>query len=127
MKILVDMNLSPSWVEVLARAGFAADHWSNLGLADAPDSDIMAFAKAQGCVVLTHDLDFGSILAATGGDKPSVIQLRTGDVSPSAVGAEVVNSILQMTAELDAGALLTIGPSKSRMRLLPLGPFGGPR
>jgi len=127
MKILVDMNLSPSWVEVFATAGFVASHWSDLGNVTAPDSTIMAFAKAESFVVLTLDLDFGAILAATGGDKPSVIQLRTDDVSPSVVGAEVVNSILQMSAELEAGALLTIGPSKSRMRLLPLGPFGGHR
>jgi len=127
MKVLVDMNLSPRWVEVLARAGFAASHWSDLGPTDAPDSEIMALAKAENFVVLTLDLDFGAILATTGGDKPSVIQVRTDDVSPSVIGAEVVNSIVQMTAELEAGALLTIGPSKSRMRLLPLGPFGGLR
>jgi len=126
MKILVDMNLSPRWVEVLSASGIVASHWSDLGPGHAPDSEIMAFAKAGSFVVLTLDLDFGAILAATGGDKPSVIQLRTADVSPSVVGAEVVNSIVQMTAELEAGALLTIGPSKSRMRLLPLGPFGGP-
>ena len=28
MKLLVDMNLSPSWVERLARHGFEAVHWS---------------------------------------------------------------------------------------------------
>ena len=36
----------------------------------------MAFAGANGCVVLTHDLDFGAILAATQGRKPSVVQIR---------------------------------------------------
>ena len=31
----------------------------------------MAYASANDCLVLTHDLDFGAILAATHGDKLS--------------------------------------------------------
>lgn len=62
MKLLVDMNLSPRWVRVLTDAGFEAAHWSTLGAANAPDAEIMAFAKANGYVVLTHDLDFSAFL-----------------------------------------------------------------
>jgi predicted nuclease of predicted toxin-antitoxin system len=36
----------------------------------------MAYALANNFVVLTHDLDFGTILAATQGNKPSVVQIR---------------------------------------------------
>ena len=43
MKLLVDMNLSPRWVETFSRAGIEAVHWSSLGVANAPDSEIMAF------------------------------------------------------------------------------------
>jgi hypothetical protein len=71
MRILVDMNLSPRWVDLLADAGIESVHWSSVGETTASDSFIMAFAKGAGYVVLTHDLDFGSILAATHGDKPS--------------------------------------------------------
>jgi predicted nuclease of predicted toxin-antitoxin system len=42
MKILVDMNLSPRWVELLAGAGLDATHWSTIGEPHAPDSEIMA-------------------------------------------------------------------------------------
>ena len=31
MKLLIDMNLSPSWVEALRVMGFEAVHWSNVG------------------------------------------------------------------------------------------------
>ena len=44
MKLLVDMNLSPRWVEVLSRAGIEAVHWSRVGHEDAPDTIIMAYA-----------------------------------------------------------------------------------
>ena len=42
MKLLVDMNLSPRWVSMLAGAGIEAAHWSTLGSKNAPDSEIMA-------------------------------------------------------------------------------------
>jgi hypothetical protein len=51
-------------------------------------------------VVLTHDLDFGTILAVTQGEKPSVVQIRSEDVSPDVIGKPVVNALRQMTAEL---------------------------
>ncbi|CAN5424068.1 hypothetical protein BH11PSE9_BH11PSE9_35060 [soil metagenome] len=82
MRLLVDMNLSPRWVGLLNGAGIEAAHWSTIGAVNAPDSEIMAYAAAHGYVVLTHDLDFGSILAATHGEKPSLVQIRATDVGP---------------------------------------------
>ena len=35
----------------------------------------MAYAAKQDYVVLTHDLDLSAILAATHGEKPSVVQV----------------------------------------------------
>jgi len=120
MKLLVDMNLSPRWVRVLADAGIEAMHWSALGPKNAPDTEIMAFAKANGYVVLTHDLDFSAILAASHGHKPSVVQIRAEDVSPDVISGPVIHALRQMTTELNEGALLTVDPIRSRLRLLPL-------
>jgi len=120
MKLLVDMNLSPRWVCLLTGAGIEAEHWSSLGSANAPDPEIMSFAKVNGYVVLTHDLDFGAILAATHGDKPSVVQIRAENVSPEAIGGPVIDALRQMAAEVDAGALLTVDPNRTRLRVLPL-------
>lgn len=120
MRLLVDMNLSPRWVDLLAAAGIEAAHWSSLGAANAPDPLIMAYARAHDFVVLTHDLDFGGILAATHGEKPSVVQIRAEDVSPDVIGGQVIDALRQMAAELEEGALLTIDPSRTRLRILPL-------
>ena len=87
MKLLVDINLSPQWVGYLTEAGFDATHWSSLGSRDASDLIITAHARAHDTIILTHDLDFGSILAATHGDKPSVVQLRAHDVRPETIAA----------------------------------------
>jgi predicted nuclease of predicted toxin-antitoxin system len=120
MRLLIDMNLSPRWVGLLTGAGIEAAHWSTLGANNAPDSEIMAYAAAQGYVVLTHDLDFGSILAATHGEKPSVVQIRAADVSPDVIGRQVIIALGQMAADLEEGALLTVDPNRTRLRVLPL-------
>jgi predicted nuclease of predicted toxin-antitoxin system len=99
--------------------GFAKNG-DTIGAANAPDAEIMAFAKANGYVVLTHDLDFSAILAVTRGEKPSVVQIRAEDVSPDAIGKPVSDALLQMTAELEEGALLAIDPNRTRLRLLSL-------
>lgn len=65
MKLLVDMNLSPAWIEFFESSGYHAIHWSSVGDPRAPDYVIMDWARANDYVVFTHDLDFGAILAAT--------------------------------------------------------------
>ncbi len=82
MKLLADMNLSPRWTETLREAGWESVHWSTVGKINAPDSDVMAYPARHRYVVLTHDLDFSAILAATQREGPSVVQIRIQDVSP---------------------------------------------
>lgn len=120
MNLLVDMNLSPRWAAFLEAEGFPAAHWSAIGPAPAPDEEIMAYAAAHGLVVLTHDLDFGAMLAASRSSAPSVVQIRARDITPEAIGSRVVASLRQAAAELTAGALMTIDTDRARLRLLPL-------
>jgi predicted nuclease of predicted toxin-antitoxin system len=97
-----------------------AVHWSSLGSANAPDVEIMAYASGNDYVVLAHDLDFGAILAATHGEKPSVMQIRSDDVRREMTGNKVIAALFQMEPELEQGALLTVEPHRLRPRLLPL-------
>lgn len=120
MKLIIDMNLSPRWVSALANVGIEAAHWSTLGAKNAPDQEIMAYARAKNYVVLTHDLDFSAILAASHGEKPSVVQIRAEDVSPDVIGKQVIAALQQMADELEEGALLTIDLARTRLRVLPL-------
>ncbi len=82
MKLLVDMNLSPRWVKSFADVGIDSIHWSSVGAATDADPEIMAFARMQGYVVLTNDLDFSAILAVSHGEKPSVVQIRASNLNP---------------------------------------------
>jgi predicted nuclease of predicted toxin-antitoxin system len=120
MKLLIDMNLSPVWVRFLADSGFDSVHWSSIGPSAAPDTQIMDYASANGLVVFTHDLDFGALLAKRQTRQPSVLQIRAQDVLPAAIGEIVVRALQTSRAHLAVGALVTVDPNRSRIRLLPI-------
>jgi predicted nuclease of predicted toxin-antitoxin system len=120
VKIVIDMNLSPSWVGRLASEGHDALHWFSIGPPNAPDSIILRWAREHGHVVLTHDLDFGAILAATGEESPSVVQIRTQDVTPEAIGAAISSILKEYESDLVRGALITLDERRRRIRQLPL-------
>ncbi len=120
MRILVDMNLSPRWVASLVAAGFDAVHWSSQGPPTAPDVELVRHAAKNDLVLLTQDLDFGAILAASTANKPSVVQIRADNTNPDLVGSDVIKALRQAANELAQGALVTVEPGRRRMTLLPL-------
>jgi predicted nuclease of predicted toxin-antitoxin system len=120
MKILLDMNISPQWVNALTSRGIPATHWSNVGTFDAADTEIMNFAKENDFIILTHDLDYGAILFVTNGQKPSVVQLRVNDIYPEIDADHLISALNFVKTELENGALLTIDTKRTRVRILPL-------
>jgi len=120
MKILIDMNLSPDWVNILIENGFEAMHWSTIGNPRADDSTIMDWARANSYIVFTHDLDFGALLVLTQAESPSVIQVRTQDVTPAHASRLVIAALRAYESQLEAGALIVLDEGKSRVRILPL-------
>jgi predicted nuclease of predicted toxin-antitoxin system len=121
MRFLVDMNLSPGWVVFLQGGGYGAVHWSDVGAFDAEDRALMQWAADRDHVVITNDLDFSAILAATQRQKPSVIQIRADLLTPAAIGEVVIRAIERTRQELIDGALLSIDSNRARVRILPLG------
>jgi predicted nuclease of predicted toxin-antitoxin system len=120
VKLLVDMNLSPSWVERLVRHGFDAVHWSTLGTATAPDAEVLRWVNEHQFVVVTNDLDFSAILAASAGAAPSVVQIRTQDLLSDKAVSVVVKAIEAHRQDIEQGALLSIDEGRARVRMLPL-------
>ena len=120
MKFLVDMSLTPRWCAIPQAEGWDSVHWLSVGAATAPDHDIMRRALAEQRVVLTNDLDFGAMLAATRARGPSVVQVRTQDVQPGSMAPPLIPVLHQFQNELEAGALLIVDEASSRARLLPL-------
>lgn len=118
--LVIDMNLSVDWVTELANHGWSVIHWSAIGDPRADDTAIMAWALANGHVVFTHDLDFGTMLALTHATGPSVLQVRGQNVLPEDIGSVVIAALRQHDAALAAGALVVVDVKKSRVRVLPL-------
>ena len=120
MKILIDVNLPPAWVEELCAAGFEAVHWTSAGPPTASDIELMAFARSHGYVVFTHDLDFGRLLALTRERGPSVLQVRTQNVLPDAIGALVTTVLHEYRDALLEGTLVSVDERTARVRVLPI-------
>jgi predicted nuclease of predicted toxin-antitoxin system len=120
VKLLIDMNLPPSWVDRLSQHGFEAVHWASVGAPSAPDREILAWARDHGHVLLTHDLDFSAILAAASRRSPSVVQLRTHDLLSDEALLRVVSALRDHRERIERGALISIDARAARVRILPL-------
>ncbi|MDC7786548.1 DUF5615 family PIN-like protein [Rhodoplanes sp. TEM] len=114
------MNLSPAWTRFLQKAGYPAQHWSEIGPGKAPDEEVLQWAADHDHVLLTSDLDFGAVLAGSGRRRPSVVQVRSDLLTPGAIGAMILAALRKAEPDLVRGALPSIDPARARMRVLPL-------
>ena len=120
MKIVIDMNLSPDWVAAFTAEGIESVHWSTIGDPRAEDTEIIEYARSNGYIIFTHDLDFGTILAFTQAHGPSVVQVRAQDILPAHLGAAVLSVLQENQIFLDKGALIVVDEARARVRILPL-------
>jgi len=120
MKFLADMGISPRVVEELRQKGYDAVHLLDEGLYRMTDGDILEKARQENYVLLTHDLDFGELLAASGGNLPSVIIFRLKDMRAVNIIRHLLSIINQQSEALDKGAVLSVTEQKVRIRTLPI-------
>ncbi|MEO6909106.1 MAG: DUF5615 family PIN-like protein [Abditibacteriaceae bacterium] len=84
MKFLFDQNLSYRLVQSLTDAYPDCQHVRNVGLKEAPDTEVWDFARANGYVVVSKDADFHqrSLLLEF---PPKVIWIRLGNCSTKTI------------------------------------------
>lgn len=121
MKFLVDMPLSPKTVNFLKNMGFEAIRVSELGMAKSKDREIFDYAEKHDMILLSADLDFGTILAFTHSIKPSVIIFRLNDPSPEHVNSLLSSNLSNIEGELMKGVIVIIEDAEIRIRELPIG------
>lgn len=122
MNVLVDMNLGPGWVAAMETESLRVRHWQDVGGKSAPDLEILEWARNNGHIVLTLDLDFQQLLFATRAHGPSVVLLRVRDPMAPPLPAKVRQVLLENTTHLADGCLIVIDEIRSRVRRLPLTP-----
>ncbi len=120
MRFLADMGVAQSTAAFLRSQGFDAFHLRDEGLQRLDDEDIIAKARAEGRVILTHDLDFGRIVALSRAHVPSVITFRLGDMRPVQVNRYLVEVLSHFADQLDQGALVSVNEHGIRVRALPI-------
>lgn len=84
------------------------------------DDDIIEKARAEGRVILTHDLDFGRIIAVSRVSVPSVITFRLNDMRPIQVNRYLAEVLAHFAERLEAGALVSVNERGIRVRSLPI-------
>ena len=124
MKLLLDMNLPRSLGNLLEAAGQSCRHAGNIGLSRASDSAILRVAREAGEVVVTHDLDFGQLLAFTGDSHPSVIIFRLRTTQVQRLADRFITALPEVEAALQDGALVILEEAGLRVRRLPIGVNG---
>ncbi len=120
MKFLANMGISPDSVAFLQSVGYRAIHLEQEGLGRLSDSQILAKAYAEGYVVLTHDLDFGDLMAASGASAPSVVIFRLRNMRPDSVNRNLRQVVERFHEELERGAVITVTEGQIRVRELPI-------
>ena len=120
MKFLADMGISLRIVENLNSSGYDAIHVSQIGMVKSSDRSILEKAKNENRIVLTHDLDFGHILAACKELSPSVIIFRLNDMRPHNVEQYLFELIKSHSEFLKQGIIVSVNEKKTRIRQLPI-------
>ena len=120
MKFLADMGISPKTVALLLALGHDATHLQDQGLERLPDPAIMTKALEEERILLTHDLGFGELVAASGARLPSVIIFRLRDMRPTHVNRHLNQILARYPVELAEGVVISVTEGQIRLRALPL-------
>ena len=120
MKFLLNMNLPRVLGRRLIAAGHPCRHVGDIGLGRASDLEIMAEAGRNRETILTHDLDYGHLLAFSGETAPSVIIFRLRNPHPVKLLSRMMAAWPEMEQPLQQGAIVVLEDAALRIRCLPI-------
>ena len=119
MKFLLDVHLGTSLASLLETQGHSCRLVADVADPRSKDEDILELAFKNQEVVLTHDLDFGKLLAFSKQERPSVIIFRIEKISSVVFYQLLMNNWDELNGPLNEGALVIIEPHSIRIRKLP--------
>lgn len=122
MKFLVDMPLSPRLVVWLQEQGHDASHAMHLSLDRATDATILEYARNEGRMVITADLDYPRLLALAHAEGPGLILFRGGNYSEREAGERRVRALEAIPTDDLPTLVVVIEKGRMRRSRLPLEP-----
>jgi len=120
MRFLADMGISPHTVGSLRDLGHNAVHLHEESLDCLPDHAILEKSRCERRVLLTSDLDFGELIAASGASLPSVIIFRLRDMRPASVNRYLGEIVKHHSEALEYGVVISVTEGHIRLRPLPI-------
>ncbi len=120
MKFLADMGISPKSTQFLREQGYDALHLLDEQLGRLPDPEILEKARVERRVLLTHDLDFAELVAASGTRLPSVVIFRLRSMRPENVNRHLSLMLAQYGDALEQGVIISVNDGQFRSRKLPI-------
>lgn len=120
MRFLADMPISRSTVVHLRDKGHDCSHLLDLGQERAKDTEIAELAIKEERILLTMDLDFASIVAASKLSSPSTIIFRLRDNKPNTVNTLLDMNLSKIAPDLEKGAIAIFERARVRVRALPI-------
>jgi predicted nuclease of predicted toxin-antitoxin system len=120
MKFILDENMPPSLVSKLKSLGYETYHVNEIGFSNTADSKITELAKRENSIIITHDTDFGTIMALNGDNKPSIILFRWQIISVNSLFLFLEEYLPQLELDLEKGSFIVVDDNKIRVRTLPL-------
>lgn len=121
MRLLLDANLSPRIIDLIAEAGHDVVHVESLGLLSADDVTILQRCVTDERILVTADTDFSMMLALSGASGPSVVLLRgVTEQFPEDHADLLLANLPSLADDLERGAIATITPTRVRVRDLPI-------
>ena len=120
LEFLANMNISPLTVGDLRMLGWNIVRIPEIMDSKSKDIDILAYARDHNKVVITQDLDFSSLLALKGYEKPSVINLRFENARPDFITNRIIEIVKELEKELDEGIVVSVDEISARYRNLPI-------
>ena len=120
MRVLLDQGVPRRAAALLREAGIDALHVADLGMAAAPDSDILAWCRQHGAVAVTLDADFHAAIALSGEAAPSAIRLRVQGLKGPETARLLVDVLTTRQSQIEVGALITVQHGRLRVRSLPV-------
>jgi predicted nuclease of predicted toxin-antitoxin system len=121
MRFLADMGVSQRVVSWLRNEGHDALHVREENLLRLPNGLIFEKAYSEKRILLTFDLDFGEIVALSGGRNVSVILFRLRNTRTQHVIDRLKNVLIDARHALEQGAIVVVEEARHRIRRLPLG------